>query len=217
MLARPLCLALLMVALAACAREPSGPELDYLPPSGPIAATPSPLVRQPPGLVWGNIVDRLQQEGVRLERLDERAGEIVVGYHGDPEPYVNCGWLVRYDEDEPLEQIRASIAKTELVGRLEGRRRALARELVLDARLRVRIRPVQDGSVVSTDGTYSLTKTLRSKEADGGWRERHREVIVFDTGESAAFEQGGTLCQPTGALERLVLDSLPATTVVGTG
>lgn len=215
MLARLLHLGLLVAALAACA-QPEPPDLDYLPPSGPVAEIPSPLVRQPPSLVWGNVVDRLQQEGVEVERSGEQGGLILANYRGDPEPYVNCGWLVRYDEDEPLERVRASSAETELIGRLGGRPRALTRQLVLDARLRVRVRPVQDGSVISTDATYRLTKTLRSEEPPGGTRERHREVIVFDTGESAAFQRGGTVCQPTGALERLVLDGLPATTVVGT-
>lgn len=216
MILRWICLGWLAAALAACARQPAPPEIGYLPPSAPPGMPRSALVRQPDFLVWGNVVDRLQQEeGLNLEELDEEAQEIVVAYHGDPEPYVDCGWLVLYDDDEPLEQIRASSEETRLVGRLEGRRTDLVRHLDLDARMRVRLRPDVEGSIVSTDASYTVTKTLRSQAPGEDQRVRHEEIVVFESGTSAAFEKGGTVCQPTGALERQVLDALPRTTVIG--
>jgi hypothetical protein len=218
MILRWICLGCLAAALASCARSPPPPEIGYLPPSAPPGTPRSALVRQPAFLVWGNVVDRLQQEeGLALEELDEEAQELVVAYHGDPEPYVDCGWLVRYDDDEPLEQIRASSEETRLVGRLDGRRTELMRHLDLDARMRVRLRPDVDGSVVSTDATYTVTKTLRSQVPEVEPRVRHEEVITFESGGSTAFKKGGTVCQPTGALEQRVLDALPRTTVVGSG
>jgi hypothetical protein len=216
MIFRWICLGWLAAALAACARQPSPPEIGYVPPSAPPGMPRSALVRQPDFLVWGNVVDRLQQdERLSIEELDEEAQEFVVTYRGDPEPYVDCGWLVLYDDDEPLKQIRASNEETQLVGRLEGRRAELVRHLDLSARMRVRLRPDAEGSIVSTNATYVVTKTLRSEAPGEDQRVRHAERIVFESGTSAAFEKGGTVCQPTGALERRVLDALPRTTVVG--
>jgi hypothetical protein len=218
MILRWICLGCLAAALAACTRQPPPREIGYLPPSTPPGAPRSALVRQPAFLVWGNVVDRLQQEeGLAIEELDEEGQELVVTYHGDPEPYIDCGWLVRYDDDEPLEQIRASSEETRLVGRLDGRRTELVRHLDLEARMRVRLKPDADGSIVSTDADYRVTKTLRSQAPEEEPRVRHEETVVFESGGSAAFEKGGTVCQPTGALEQRVLDALPRTTVVGSG
>jgi hypothetical protein len=218
MILRWICLGCLAAALAGCARQPRPPEIGYLPPSAPPGMPRSALVRQPAFLVWGNVVDRLQQEeGLAVEELDEEAQELVVAYHGDPEPYVDCGWLVLYDDDEPLEQIRASSEETRLVGRLDGRRTELMRHLDLEARMRVRLRPDADGSIVSTNADYSVTKTLCSQTPEEEPRVRHKEIVVFESGGSAAFKKGGTVCQPTGALEQRVLDALPRTTVLGSG
>jgi hypothetical protein len=76
---------LFLAGAAGCA-APDPPELDYLPPSGQPAAHRSAFVRQQPWLVWGNILDHLQQQGARMTEFDEAAGEIVVVYSGDPQP-----------------------------------------------------------------------------------------------------------------------------------
>jgi hypothetical protein len=103
--------ALLCAGLAGCA-APKAPALDYLPPSGAPAAHRSALVEQPPWLVLGNIVDRLQQRGLPVTELDEAAGELVVAYSGDPEPYVDCGWIVTYERCRPLPHRRAFLGGT---------------------------------------------------------------------------------------------------------
>jgi hypothetical protein len=62
MILRWICLGCLAAALAGCALQPRPPEIGYLPPSAPPGMPRSALVRQPAFLVWGNVVDRLQQE-----------------------------------------------------------------------------------------------------------------------------------------------------------
>ena len=89
----------LFLVVAGCA-EPERPELDYLPPSGQPAADRSAFVRQQPWLVWGNILDHLQQREARVSELDEAAGDLVVVYRGDPQPYVDCGWIVTHEGRE---------------------------------------------------------------------------------------------------------------------
>jgi hypothetical protein len=67
--------------------------------------------------------------------------------------------------------------------------------------------------VVSPETVYVLTKTIDVLPDDGPPRGRTQETISFRTGETGTFSKG-TRCQPNGALERVVLDSLPATSFV---
>lgn len=200
---------LLTAALCACA-GPRTPELDYLPPSAAPAPDRSALVEQQPWLVLGNVLDHLQQRGLPVTAVDEAAGELVVAYSGDPEPYVDCGWIVTYREDD-LDRLPAATADASFARRWNGRVVTVERDLRLDARMTVRVEPAGEDAVVRAASTYVLTKTVVPHEAE---RPLHTETISFPTGASSAFSSG-TTCQPNGALERHVLDALPQVSFVG--
>jgi hypothetical protein len=200
----------LFVAGAAGCAPPDRPELDYLPPSGQPAPLRSAFVRQQPWLVWGNILDHLQQQGARVTDLDEAAGELAVVYRGDPQPYVDCGWIVTY-EDTELDRLPAARSDASLRRRQDGDVVTLERELRLDARMNVHVEPSGEDAIVRTDSTYVLTKTISSPDEA---EPLHAETIDFQTGESGAFSSG-TMCQPTGELERLVFEALPTVSLAG--
>jgi hypothetical protein len=200
---------LLLAGVASCA-APERPELDYLPPSGQPAADRSAFVRQQPWLVWGNILDHLQQQGVQVTAADEAAGRIVVTYSGDPEPYVDCGWIVIYEGDE-FERVPAARSEASFLRRRGGEEVSLERDLALDARMTVEIEPSGEDAIVRADSTYVLTKTIEASEQD---EPIHAETIQLASGQSDTFT-AGTRCQPTGELERLVFDALPTVAVAG--
>jgi hypothetical protein len=200
---------LFVAGVAGCA-PPDRPELDYLPPSGQPAPLRSAFVRQQPWLVWGNILDHLQQQGARVTDLDEAAGELAVVYRGDPQPYVDCGWIVTY-EDTELDRLPAARSDASLRRRQDGDVVTLERELRLDARMNVHVEPSGEDAIVRTDSTYVLTKTISSPDEA---EPLHAETIDFQTGESGAFSSG-TMCQPTGELERLVFEALPTVSLAG--
>jgi hypothetical protein len=207
---RPVLAASLVWCLAACS-APRTPELEYLPPTGQPAAIPSAVVQQAPALVWGNILDHLQQQGLELTGLDEQAGELVVTYHGDPEPYVDCGWIVAYGRDA-LERVPAAVSEASFPRRRDGRAVDLGRDLRLDARMNVQVEPEgETDALVRIDSLYLLTKTVIAPDVE---QPLHVETIRFVSGESAAFS-AGTRCQPNGNLERVVLDALPAVSLAG--
>jgi hypothetical protein len=67
-----------------------------------------------------------------------------------------------------------------------------------------------EDAIVRTESTYVLTKTIESAEAE---QPLHNETITFHTGHSGTFSSG-TTCQPSGELERLVLEVLPTVSLV---
>jgi hypothetical protein len=209
MCTRTAVLTLFLAGIAGCA-APERPELDYLPPSGQPAADRSAFVRQQPWLVWGNILDHLQQQGARVSNLDEAGGELVVTYSGDPKRYVDCGWIVTYEGDE-FERLPAAQSDASFLRRREGQVVTLERDMRLDARMNVHIEPSGEDALVRTDSTYVLTKTVASTEVE---QPLHAETISFATGESGAFSSG-TKCQPNGELERMVFEALPTVSLAG--
>jgi hypothetical protein len=200
---------LLLAGIAGCA-TPERPELDYLPPSGEPPGERSAFVRQQPWLVWGNILDHLQQRGVQVSSLDEAGGDLVVEYGGDPERYVDCGWIVTYDGDE-FERLPAARSEASFLRRREGELVTLERDMRLDARMHVQVEPSGEDAIVRTDSVYVLTKSVESAEAE---QPLHTETISFQSGGSGAFSSG-TTCQPNGALERLVFEALPTVSLAG--
>ena len=203
--------ALLGAGLAGCA-EPRRPALDYLPPSGMPPLPRSAVVEQPPWLVWGNIIDHLEQRGLPVSALDEAAGELTIDYRGDPEPYVDCGWIVTYKRDD-LERLPAASAAASFPRRREGELVDVERDLRLEARMTVRVEPDDEAAIVRTESVYVLTKTVAAEDAAEP-EVLHAETISFPTGEAGTFSSG-TTCQANGELERLVLDALPALSFAG--
>ena len=203
--------ALLGAGLAGCA-EPRPPALDYLPPSGTPPLPRSAVVEQPPWLVWGNIIDHLEQRGLPVSALDEAAGELTIDYRGDPEPYVDCGWIVTYKRDH-LERLPAASAAASFPRRREGELVDVERDLRLEARMTVRVEPDDEAAIVRTESVYVLTKTVAAEDAAEP-EVLHAETISFPTGDAGTFSSG-TTCQANGELERLVLDALPALSFAG--
>jgi hypothetical protein len=208
----------LITALAGCGTSSSpapAPEIDYLSPGGLPPVERSAFVAQPPFLLFGNLLDRLQQDSLKVTKYDEDAGYLVAEYSGDPEPFVNCGWIVTYGTGA-LERVSASSARSQFVREVDDRQVTLDRQLRLDGRLVVRLDPDAGSTVVRTDATYVVTKIVAALGSNGNVIGRDTETVSFNTGETGTFEKG-TTCQPTGRLERVVLDSLPSVSVVGRG
>src|SRR5918996_5964581 len=197
-------------AVAACADN--APRLGYAPPAERPTTPGAGYVGGPSAdLIWNQLLDRLNQSGLQVGLADQERGVMVATYSGDPAPYVTCGSILLYGEGEP-EQIDASGEAS--FDRVVGRRSIeVDRDLKLDARLAVEVKPGGGEAFVETTGNYVLTKTVVAAYRSGSERGRAYEIVSFSTGERGAFSKG-TVCQPNGALERTVLDIMPPATQV---
>ena len=203
-------ISLLAGALGACAVDASKPpRLRYAPPEAQSAEAGPAAAGQPAGLVWNQLLDRLIQSPLEVDLADPERGIIVARYSGDPEPYVTCGWIL-VERGGELEQVPAS-GQASFKRVVQGRRLEVNRDLNLDARLVVEVKPAGDGAAVETTSNYVLTKTV-AVENEAGWTQgRAQEVVSFSSGGRGEFSKG-TVCQPNGALESTVLNVLPRAT-----
>jgi hypothetical protein len=199
---------MLALAVSACADAP--PRLAYAPPTDRPIIPAARYVRGPSAdLIWGQLVDRLNQSGLQVELADPQRGVIVATYTGAATPYVTCGWIMRYGKGEP-ELIDAS-SNASFDKLVRDRPVKVDRDLRLDARLVVEVQPRGRQALVDTSGTYVLTKTIVTEGRSGRQQDRDHEIVSFTTGERGRFSKG-TVCQPNGALERTVLDIMPPAT-----
>jgi hypothetical protein len=198
-------------AVAACADDAPS-RLGYAPPADRPTTPGAGYVGGPSAdLIWNQLLDRLDQSGLQVGLADQERGVMVATYSGDPAPYVTCGSILLYGEGEP-EQIDASGEAS--FDRVMGRRSIeIDRDLKLDARLAVEVKPGGGEAFVETTGNYVLTKTVVAAYRSGSERGRAYEIVSFSTGERGAFSKG-TVCQPNGALEQTVLDIMPPATQV---
>lgn len=210
MLSRFLLLALAGAALIGCGpRRDGGGGLTYVPPAAAPPATGAAFVPAPVGVVLDRLAERLPEAGLTVDRIDRDRGLVVARYGGDPEPYVDCGWIVA-----PGNGRRGMTAAQEQVSfarAFEGTPTPLERDLRLDSRLVVTVTPGAGGSLVDPAAAYVLTKSVGVLSRSGLVGE-DREIISFNTGSSGEF-RAGTVCQPSGSLERLALED-PSPTVV---
>ena len=204
-----LCLPLLLGVVSGCATSDLRPsEISYVPPAESPATASAVRVRQSAWLIWQQLLDRLQQSPLKVARADELAGLIVTTYQGDPEPYVDCGWIIAHGPQGPT-KTPGSIHEATFDRASDGHVSILKRSLKLDGRMVIQVRPAEFDTLVSVDSTYVLTKVIAIEEPSRPTRESNPEFVSFTTGKRGQFAKG-TVCQPTGQLERVVLDVLPA-------
>ena len=140
---------LFLIGTTSCA-APDTPDVGYRPPSGQPPADRAAFVRQQAWLVWGNILDHLQQ---RVAAFNEASGKLVVVYKSEPEHYVDCGWIVTHDDDE-FDRFPAARSDARLLRRRDGKVVTVERDLKLDAHMDVHVVASGENAIVRAESTY---------------------------------------------------------------
>ena len=206
---RRLVLGFLLAIIAGCTTTPEVPtEIRYLPPDDASGPPTELSVPQSEPRVWEQLLGGLQASPLTLERTDRDAGLIVARYSGDPEPYVDCGWIMAFGPGDMVRTPGAR-AEAEFGWRERGQWLDVKRRLALNGRLVVRLRPAGPATTMALDSTYVVTKALEVETA-GEPMDGSAESVIFTTGEKGRFSSG-TLCRPTGELERLAAGAVAST------
>jgi len=204
---KKLVLLILACTIAGCSVVPDR-KLVYLEPTAETRVASRAIAPQPPEVVRETLVANLSGAGLEVTRANADADIIVLSYGGDPQPFVDCGWIVTTAPRRggETERIAAAQAEATLAGARRWPDNVVDRAMRLDGRVVVQLDPLAGGNqtVVATEATYVLTKTLTSR----GSETSNRVTISFRTGESASFGVG-TNCRATGQLEAAVLDAIP--------
>ncbi len=172
--------------------------LTYLPPTGEAAPALDQQMGQEPASVFDSVQRALRDGGLRITFLDERAGIITATYAGDASAFVDCGTITAAPIRGEPRLIEASAEAISFRRGPESTAAVIERELVLNARLVLRLRPDGSGTRLRSSVTYVLTKRLTAGD------QLRAETVAFESGGRGSFAKG-TICQPTGALERLPL------------
>jgi hypothetical protein len=198
-----------MGAVAGCAtREASEPvepiQMVYTPPSGEPGAM-STILRNGDAEQW---LDRastnLRNLGFTVTHVDPIGGFVAATRSMQPRDWVDCGWIVEAGATGSREMHDASESDLEVDIYNDGRLIRAKRTTALDTRVVVVARQLSDDR---TELTSRVSYAVVRKTRGPGAVQNVSEVIHFGSGESASFEKG-TICQPTGALERTVLADL---------
>ncbi len=196
------------LALAGClVSAPLKDMVGYVPPTSLPAQPKRTLVADQQDRVWTQLLTALESSDFEVAQVDEAKNLLVARYSGNPEPYIDCGSIVTH-QNGSLGQIAGSAASVALNYEVDQKPVILDRTLSLDSRIIIELGDQPRGTVISTDTTYVVTKTVDIQDSSGAVREGSRETVSFEAGNRAEFSKG-TACQPNGSLDLAVLQSLP--------
>jgi len=201
-----------MFATGCTSSEPLRDMIGYVPPTSLPAQPKRTLVADDNEQVWLQLIDFLEASAFDIDHIDEENNFLVARFSGNPEPYIDCGSIVTHHQGT-LEQISGSASTVALNYEVDQEPVFLNRLLSLDSRIIIRIADQPQGTVIDTDTTYVVTKTVNMTDLSGDIHEGSRETVSFKAGNRGEFSKG-TTCQPNGSLDLAVLKSLP--NIVGT-
>lgn len=201
-----------LVVAGCSSSEPLRDMVGYVPPTSLPAQPKSTLVADRQDQVWAELTSFLETSDFVIDHIDQEKNLLVARYSGDPEPYIDCGSIVTH-ENGSLDQIAGSAPAVALNYAIDDNPVVLNRSLNLDSRIIIRLAEQPQGTVIKTDTTYVVTKTVDVADPSGAIKEGSRETISFEAGGRGEFSKG-TACQPNGSLDLAVLQSLP--NIIGT-
>lgn len=196
-----------LVAASCSSSAPLKDMVGYVPPTSLPAQPKRTLVAEERERVWSRLVNFFQSSAFEIEHIDQKESLLVARYSGNPYPYIDCGSIVTH-QDGALDQIAGSASAIALQYKIDGESVVLNRLLSLDSRIIISLADQLQGTVIETDTTYIVTKMVDVVDRSGGIKEGSRETVSFEAGNRGEFSKG-TTCQPNGALDLAVLQSLP--------
>jgi hypothetical protein len=185
----------------------------YTPPatrSKPIESTKT--IERPLDAVWKDSVAELGKNFFVINNIDKSSGLINVSYSGDPEKYVDCGFItskVKNARGERNYNFNASKASMEYEVTDGSSLAIIKRSMALEGRVNLIFQSTGKGETTVTANTrYSISRTS-SVAPIGGYPRLSNDSVAFNGGQSGVIpNSSGVTCYATGELERSILESI---------
>lgn len=191
-----------ILLLAACVGR-----FDYVPPAGVETATLSRIVGKSVDDVWQQTAAGAIQRRVVVNGVNRDAGVMTLTYGGDPERYVDCGYVTSYVKNVRGERTyrfpaAAASAAYELMTGKEIV--SITRDMALEARIAVTAAPIgTEETRVTVSAQYTLTRVMRVRDTRGNVQ-TISHLTGFTSDREGGFP-GAVVCRATGRLEADVL------------
>jgi hypothetical protein len=204
-----LAVAVISIVLSGCAGK-----FEYTPPSPPTEIQNSVTIPIPKSKndVWGMIIPKLGSSFFVINNLNKESGFINVSYSGDPEKYIDCGYIDSYVKNaagENTYHFPAAAAYKEYSVMSNGIFANYKRKMDLDGRANIIVQEINEGeSLVSINTKYVVTKDILVAGGYPANTHRLNSSISFNTSGSGTFPDGGTTCRPSGQFEREIIAAI---------
>lgn len=189
--------------------------VDYTPPESFTQSNNQVVINKSREEVWSNSVPQLGKSFFVINNIDQSSGLINISYSGDPEKYINCGWIESYVKNargERTYRFPAARARKRYETYEQGMFLFIDRGMSLDGRINLIFEEVSPQSTRVTANTrYVVERDINLSTANGRTHSMS-DTISFNSGESASFpmnnKNGATTCVSNGNLEEEVLGTI---------
>ncbi|RCK24713.1 hypothetical protein [Thalassospira lucentensis] len=191
------------ILLSACSGK-----LEYTPPTHTTKTTNSVIVERSKKDVWADFIPRLSKEYFVINNLDKDSGLVNVSYTGNPQKYVDCGYIHSYVKNAAGERNYRFAASSPHASYeiLTDTIYVVNRNMALEGRVNIVLEELEDTKTLATVNTrYVLTKSGTISNLQGQ-SAPFSDTIYFNSGGQGSFPNPGntqqTTCMANGQLER---------------
>lgn len=188
---------------------------EYRPPNSLTPFNNSVEIDKSKDEIWKIIVPALGKNFFVINNLDKESGIINISYSGDPEKYVDCGYIESYVKNARGERTyyfpasKANQTYEIMDMNQSGGLFFIDRRMNLEGRMNLIVEEIEPSKTLVTANTkYVLTKSGTVRNVQNA-SSSFSDTISFNSNQSARFPASGshpgTLCQANGRFEQEIL------------
>lgn len=197
------------IFLAACAGK-----VEYTPPRSTTKTVNSTTVDRSKDETWASFIPRLGKEYFVINNLDKDSGLINISYSGNPQKYVDCGYIHSYVKNAAGERNYRFSASSPNASYevLTDTLYRVNRNMSLDGRVNIVLEEIgAEQTLITVNTRYVLTKSGTFSTVQGQ-SANFSDTIHFNSGGEGSFPNPGntqqTRCLANGQLEKEILGLL---------
>lgn len=200
---------ILSALLSSCAGK-----IEYTRPSGKPVLNNSRVFNMETDELWRKLVPELGKQFFVINNLDKSSGIINISYGGDPQKYIDCGYINSYVKNARGERnyyFPASKAFQEYELMQNGLY-LVSRKMNLEGRINIIVETISSNkSRVTVNTKYIVTKNISVSDNNRRILNTATDTISFNSGQESSFPSAQTqptTCQANGELENEILSLL---------